>query len=68
MTINQAIAILTFIIKHKKNKMSNEDLIWLLANEFSVDDFKHTNNKEIVKKSPIDLDAVRNIALNRKPN
>ncbi len=38
MTINQARAILEFIIKHKKHGMRNEDLVWLLANVFDVND------------------------------
>lgn len=37
MTINQARAILTFIIACKKKKMQNEDIVWELANEFNID-------------------------------
>lgn len=38
MTITHARAILNFIVKHKKKGMLNEDLIWLLANEFNIEE------------------------------
>lgn len=38
MTINQARAILNYIIKCKKQKMNNEQVIWLLANEFNIEE------------------------------
>jgi len=40
-TINQARAILNFIIKHKIKGTPNEELTWLLANEFNVEDKDH---------------------------
>jgi len=36
MTINQARAILNFIIALKKKKVPNEEVVWLLANEFNI--------------------------------
>ena len=38
MTINRAKAILDFIIKHKKKGVPNDEVVWLLANEFNVAD------------------------------
>jgi len=38
MTINQAKAILSFIIELKKKQVSNDEIVWLLANEFNIED------------------------------
>jgi len=38
MTINQARAILKFIIECKIDKIKNEEIVWLLANKFNVEE------------------------------
>jgi len=38
MTINQARAILSFIIECKRQKMTNKTIIWEMANRFNIDD------------------------------
>ncbi len=45
MTLNQARAILKFIIALKKQKMSNDDIVFELANNFNIDSVSGTTLK-----------------------
>lgn len=55
MTINHARAILNFIIDLKKQGKANEEIIWLLANEFNLEPEPELgNNAEPIKNYPED--------------